>query len=151
MMAARWVLAILISGVSTNAISANEQFDSTGLIDIRNEATSRSSCYAVGVRLGVSTNRIYFSMEQSANQLKNQDAAWKRHKEAKEIYELKNRASHWAKVLDKSASQNIPPSQISQYHEGRLKALERVERAEYKDPWLAVRAWNWCEDAYQFP
>lgn len=147
----RLIFVIVVSGLFANVMAAGEQFDSTGLIDMRNEATIRSSCYAVGIRLGVSANNIAFSMEQSASQLKNQDEAWKRRKKAKEIYELKNRASYWAKALDKDASRNIPPSQLKQYHDGRLAALERVERAEYKDPWLAVKAWNWCEEGYQFP
>ena len=57
-------LLILIFSAMSSEILMAAPFDKTGIIDLKNEGTIRGSCAAVGSRLDLATNQIYYQIIQ---------------------------------------------------------------------------------------
>lgn len=138
------VLTLLLSSVSSYAAP----FDKSGIIDLRNEGTTRGSCAAVGSRLKLATNKIYAQIIRRPAQ--GTDGQWKNQKDAQEINQFGDSGSHWANALRKGATQHVPPSQMNDYLGAHSPTAQRFDQAVAKDPWIGVSAWNYCGQIYGF-
>jgi len=132
---------------NTNA-SPNNGLDTSGIIDLKNEATIRASCVAIGSRLSLATNQIYYQILQRPAQ--NQDAQWKNQRDADEISKLGEKASFASNRLNSNWQQYVPPSQISDYLEAAPAAMHRFDRVSQNNPWNAIKAWSNCAKMYGF-
>lgn len=137
-------LALVLS--STRSYAA--PFDKTGIIDLKNEGTTRGSCAAIGSRLKLATNKIYSQIIRRPAQ--GTDGQWKNQKDAQEINQFGDSGSYWANALRKGASQHVPPSQMNDYLGAHSPTVQRFDQAVAKDPWIGVSAWNQCGQIYGF-
>jgi hypothetical protein len=155
---ARWYMsrtdtnrpAITATLPNTNVTSSNvaASFDKTGLIDLKNEGTKRGSCVAVGSLLQISTNSIALGIMQRP--VEGQDGFWKRQKEADMFFELGRSAKYLSEVMSDGVTRHVPPSQMSDYLEQRVEGLRRAQNARYQDPWIEIKAWDFCRKIIKF-
>jgi len=123
-------------------------FDKTGIIDLKNEGTTRGSCAAIGSRLQLATNQIYVQIIQRPAQ--GQDGQWKNQQDAQEIIKFGESGSFWSNRLNDNFTKYVPPSQMNDYQSQWVSASQRFDRAIQQDPWKGVYAWNYCGEAYGF-
>jgi hypothetical protein len=139
---------ILVSTAISSEILMAAPFDKTGIIDLKNEGTTRGSCAAVGSRLQLATNQIYVQIIQRPAQ--GQDGQWKNQQDAKEILDFGKSGSFWSKRLSENFTKHVPPSQMNDYQSQWGSASQRFDQAIQQDPWKGVYAWNYCGEAYGF-
>jgi hypothetical protein len=139
---------ILVCAAMFSEILMAAPFDKTGIIDLKNEGTTRGSCAAVGSRLQLATNQIYVQIMQRP--AKGQDGQWKNQQDAQEINKFGENGSFWSKRLSDNFSKYVPPSQMNDYLSEWSSASQRFDQAIQQDPWKGVYAWNYCGEAYGF-
>jgi hypothetical protein len=132
-----------------NVASANiaASFDKTGLIDLKNEGTTRGSCVGVGKHLQISTVYLYNKMIQTPAE--GQDGLWKTHREANKITELGQSAKYLSEVLSDGATNHVPPSQMMDYTKQTFEGFRRANDTLY-NPWIAINAWDFCRNILRF-
>lgn len=143
----KYFLTSILATAFLNLAKA-EPFDKTGLIDLKNEATKRASCFVIGSRLELVTTAIWSDMR--GKPAKTQDEQWANEKKATEVLDFGKTGSFWAKKLNENISQAIPPSQMQDYFTTQRDGMSKFDLLTKKDPWLGVNAWNACGKSYGF-
>jgi len=122
-------------------------FDKTGLIDLKNEGSTRGSCAAVGSVLQLATSKIYTEILRRPAQ--GPDAQWKNQQDVQRINKFGENGSYWSNVLQRGMGEHVPPSQFNDFIYASTPS-QRLFGAIEKDPWIAVHAWNYCGKIYGF-
>lgn len=129
-------------------ISYAEPFDSTGLIDLKNEGTLRGTCYTVGLFVQTATSQIYVQL--TSKPIQDRDLQWKRQQDAKAILDLGKNANYWAKALRNGVRQHVPPSQMEDFTSAYVPTANRLRNAIAQDPKIGIQAWLYCGKIYGF-
>lgn len=122
-------------------------FDTTGLVDLKNEGTRRGTCVAIGIYLPYATNAIYYLM--ISKPIQDPDARWKIQQEAQAILQLGNNAAYWSNALRNGVNKFVPPSQMEDYR-SIYNTYELFNNAMRKDPLTGLKAWFYCAKIYGF-
>ncbi len=140
------IFLIALQMVINNTSNASP-LDSTGLINMKNEATIRASCEVIGSRLTFATDDIY-SEAIKKNPLTNSDAVWK----ANQINEFGRNAGNLSRRIGNNLHQILSPNEIAEYNNSLMPSVNLFEKEVRlkKNPWKAIKAWEICMKIFKF-
>jgi hypothetical protein len=142
-------IKLLVLAIATySSVSSAAPFDKTGLIDLKNEATTRASCEILGGNLIMATNTLSIRLRQLP--AKTQDEQWKNMQNADRLDKFGEVGEYVDRVLSDKAGENVPPSQLTEYLMLRTQGIGKVQQLCQSNPQLVISAFESCLVMYKF-
>jgi hypothetical protein len=123
---------LMIALLSVGTAQAQQGFDQTGLVDLRNEATLTASCFHVAARLNGAASTLAVKIMNEAprgSSAADQDAYWKATKLYEQLLQYGKAGDYYSKEWGNNWSRHVPPSQYNDWNEAYGTAMNRINSA----------------------
>jgi len=140
-------LATLIALNSLTSFGATLT-DKTGLVNLKNEGSTRGSCEAIAINLPAATNNIAAGIDHPG---KNSDETWKNSVDADQYRRYGNFFGPYvAQSISDGMSYDVPTNQVNDYIAALADTVYNSAPLAKTNPYLVLDAFNYCAETFRY-